>query len=144
MNEETTMKNTMLEITQAKETIHVERYELLFPLRGGDGDAGYSFPCTPKGKIDQKKMDEIEGWKYLALCFLGELDVRFPRVINTSYDYDEPAQGRCSCGGHVILEREINDCDQCLFRYDQEGQRLPTPEEEAAAIYGYDEASTEA
>ena len=110
-------------ILRQRKTVEAVSYMLWFERRDCPG-AGYSFPCSEDGTVDeqllrpaaQESLVRVRG--YEAPFYLA------PRVERVVTRWDEPRVGLCACGCEVELDRFTNTCARCERDYNSAGQEL--------------------
>lgn len=103
-------------------------YMLFFERRDCPG-AGYSFPCSEDGVVDESKLQPA-GRANLARARGEEARMLHePRIDRVVSRWVEPRVGLCACGAEVELERFTNTCHRCERDYNSAGQKLAPREQ---------------
>jgi hypothetical protein len=111
-----------MEIIKQRERVHVEKYALSFMWNGDKyPGAGFSFDCDKDGNVfpltNEAAQENYDG------CISGKFDVRREGVVDYSYYYTSPKEGKCHCGRIVQLDHFTNTCD-CGADYNSSGTLL--------------------
>lgn len=109
-----------MEIISKRERVHVEKYGLCFHWRG-DESGGFSFDCDKDGNV--LPFENPLAKENYESCLNGTHDVVPQGVFDYSYDYTQPAIGKCCCGRKVHLDHYTNPCE-CGRDYSIDGHLL--------------------
>lgn len=103
-------------------------YMIFFERRDCPG-AGYSFPCSEDGTVDESKLQPA-GRANLARARGEEArTLHEPRIDRVVSRWVEPRVGLCECGCEVELDRFTNVCERCHRDYNSAGQELAPREQ---------------
>ena len=109
-----------MEIIKQRERVHVEKYALSYEYNDLPG-AGFSFDCDKEGNVfpltNEAAQENYDG------CVSGKFNVTLKGVVDYSYYYTSPKEGKCHCGRIVQLEHFTNTCD-CGADYNSSGTLL--------------------
>ena len=113
----------MLKIIKEREPELIREYAIEFRYLE-DPDAGFSFPATPSGEPDFKKMTPEAKANYESCLTDTRLENRGFEV--REWTYVNPAVGKCSCGKEIILDSQFEGatCCECGRWYNVYGQEL--------------------
>ena len=116
-----------MKIIKEREPELIREYTIEFRYLD-DPDAGFSFPATPSGEPDFKKMTPEAKANYERCLTDTRLENRGFEV--REWTYVNPAVGLCSCGREVILDSDFAGAVRCECGrwYNVYGQRLKDPE----------------
>ena len=115
-----------MKIIKEREPELIREYTIEFRYLD-DPDAGFSFPATPSGEPDFKKMLPEAKANYERCLTDDRLENRGFEV--REWTYVNPAVGLCSCGREVILDSQFEGatCCECGRWYNVYGQSLIDP-----------------
>lgn len=103
-------------------------FMLFFERRDCPG-AGYSFPCSESGVVDEARLQPA-GRANLARARGEEApQLHAPRIDRCVNSWVEPRVGLCACGCEVELDRFTNTCERCGREYNSAGQELAPREQ---------------
>lgn len=114
-----------MKIIRERRRVTEEYHEHAFVWKH-DKSAGFSFGCDKNGNILSTNHAAIENYNN---CISGAYDVIDYGVQKRSYNYTEPAVGKCDCGAEVDLLGFTNTCDTCGADYNMFGQLLAPREQ---------------
>ena len=100
----------MLKIIKERTPELIREYTIEFRYLD-DPDAGFSFPATPSGEPDVKKMTPEAKANYERCLTDDRLENRGFEV--REWTYVNPAVGKCSCGREVILDSDFAGAVRC-------------------------------
>lgn len=98
-------------------------YSLFYERRDAPG-AGFSFPCSEGGVVDESTLRPAGRESLARVREDGGRTFRAPRVDQHVARWTEPRVGLCACGCEVELERFTNTCERCERDYNSAGQEL--------------------
>jgi hypothetical protein len=118
-----------MNILKHSERIESVGYSLEFEYTLSPG-AGFGFPCTKDGTVNESKLhpDALRNYKACLSGTVRDRPVTCKGVRTERHHYVSPAIGQCGCGFKMELGSFTNECPRCGALYNWAGQALSDPE----------------